>query len=136
VYETVNKREKLEAIGFYATGINTTYEIYVVKAYGSQADISTMKLYKRGTLNFAGYYTVDFTTPIIVSGEFAVIIKITTPNSTRPVAVEVDKDVPWLGDVDISDGYGLISSNGISWSNTENLVKSNVCLKAFTEKVE
>ncbi|MDA3845313.1 MAG: lectin like domain-containing protein [Vallitaleaceae bacterium] len=136
VYEPVNKREKIEAVSFYATGINTTYEIYVVKSYSSQADVSTMKLYKRGTLNFAGYYTIPLTTPILVSGQFAVIIKIKTPNTTRPVAVEADKDVSWLGEVDISDGYGLISSNGINWSNTESLVKSNVCLKVFTDKIE
>jgi len=136
VYEPVNRREKIEAVGFYATGNNSIYEIYIVKAYSGQADLSTMKLYKRGTLTFAGYYTINMTTPILVSSQFAVVIKIKTPNSTRPVAVEVDKDVAWLGEVDITDGYGLISMNGINWSNTESLVKSNVCLKVFTDKVE
>ncbi len=52
-----------------------------------------MRLIKRGSKTYGGYYTVDFETPIPVNGRYAVIVKITTPNSEYPVAAEFKKKI-------------------------------------------
>ena len=70
------------------------------------------------------------------SGErFAVIVKIHTKDSVRPIAIEYE-----VGDmtssVDLSDGEGYISYNGSQWESAENLYQCNVCLKVFTDKKE
>jgi C1A family cysteine protease len=130
---TTNKKETLEAISFYATDMDTSYEVYVVDKFESEADFAKKRLITRGSFDYAGYYTVKFSTAIPIEGTFAVIVKVTTPDSLYPVAAEYDKDVPWLEDVDISDGRGYMSFDGLSWESTEKVLESNVCLKAFTK---
>lgn len=132
VYQPLSSQEKLAAVGFYATDEETDYEVYLVKSFDNMSDLREMKFITEGHFDNSGYYTVEFETPILVPGQFAIIVKITTQGSERPVAVEINKNIPWLGDVDIDDGYGLISDDGINWSRTEDLVNANVCLKAFT----
>lgn len=131
-YNTKSQREYLEAVSFYATGDNTRYEVYVVSDFNSAIDFKNMKLVKKGRIDYKGYYTIDFNEPILVEGKFAVAVKITTANSSLPVAAEYYKDVDWLKEVDISDGEGYMSADGISWDRTEKVFDSNVCLKAFT----
>jgi len=133
VYEA-KVQEDLKAVAFYATGENTNYEVYVVPQFKSSVDFSKMKLVKRGHLDFAGYYTIDFETPEVVLGTFAVVVKITTPNSRYPVAAEFMKSLSWLKTVDITDGIGYMSYDGLLWERTETELESNVCLKAFTVK--
>jgi len=129
---TTDKKEMLEAVSFYATDMDTGYEVYVVENFESEADFSKKRLITRGAFDYAGYYTVKFNSPIPVEGTFAVIVKVTTPDSLYPVAAEYDKDVAWLKDVDLSDGRGYMSFDGLSWESTEKVLESNVCLKAFT----
>lgn len=136
VYSPGSQQERLAAVGFYATGEQTDYEVYLVKAFQTMSDLSKMKFMTSGHLDNKGYYTVEFDSPVLISGQFAVIVKITTLDSERPVAVEINKNIPWLGDVVIDDGYGIISADGVSWSRTEDLVDANVCLKAFTLDLE
>lgn len=131
IYES-ELTEQLKAVAFYATDENTNYEVYVVPQFKTVADFSKMKLVKRGRLDFAGYYTIDFETPEPVLGTFAVVVKITTPNSRYPVAAEFMKDLSWLKAVDITDGIGYMSYDGKVWERTETELEANVCLKAFT----
>jgi C1A family cysteine protease len=134
VYEPENE-EELVATSFYATDNNTSYEIYLVEDFTSKKDLNSRTLITRGTIEFAGYYTIEFENPLSIGEQFAVVVKITTPNSRLPVAVEYYRDVPWLDEVDISDGKGYMSPDGVTWERTEDLVESNVCLKAFTNNI-
>jgi len=131
VYETKGK-EILKAVGFYATDQNSTYEVYVVDDFTSIENYKDMTLVKRGSFDYGGYYTIDFEIPVIVEGTYSVVVKITTPNSLYPVAAEFMKDEDWLNNVDITDGQGYMSYDGITWNRTENALEANVCLKAFT----
>lgn len=62
---------------------------------------------------------------------FAVLVKLTTPDSVHPAAIEYD-----AGDgktvVDISDGEGYISPDGVNFTRVEEEQKCNLCLKAYT----
>ncbi len=62
---------------------------------------------------------------------YVVIIRIVTPNSERPIAVEFANDRQ-TADVDLTDGEGYVSYKGISWDRTEESNKCNVCLKVYT----
>ena len=130
---TTDKKETLEAVSFYATDMDTEYEVYVVEKFETESDFAKKRLITRGAFDYAGYYTIKFNTPIPVEGTFAVIVKVTTPDSLYPVAAEYDKEVAWLEDVDLSDGRGYMSFDGLSWESTEKVLESNVCLKAFTK---
>lgn len=133
---TTEGPEMLEAVSFYATDVDTIYEVYVVPQFNGVEDFSNMTFVAEGFLDYAGYYTVKFDESVPVDGEYAVIVKIKTPGSTYPVAAEYSKEVDWLGEVNINDGRGFMSYDGLSWESTEEVLESNVCLKAFTSNID
>lgn len=142
VYEAEGE-EQLKAAGFYATDRHTSYEIYLVRNAGDEASIregdglKTRMPAAAGTVDYAGFYTIPLETEkkdqlALQAGErFAVIVKLTTPESVHPAAIEYD-----AGDgktvVDISDGEGYISPDGVNFTRVEEAQKCNVCLKAYT----
>ena len=65
------------------------------------------------------------------SRKYAIIVRINTPNSLRPVAVEYSHNSQTTN-VDITDGEGYVSLKGASWESTEEVYQCNVCLKAYT----
>ena len=143
VYEAGDAPQRLEAAGFYATGPGTSYEVYVVRHAGEEPGIVEGREFDRkvfltkGSFEYGGYYTVPLTgTPqedlVLSSGErFAVIVKITTPDAVHPAAIEYD-----AGDgrtfVNISDGEGYISADGVTWERAEEK-RCNLCLKVYTK---
>lgn len=130
--------ETLSAVGFYATGPNTEYEVYVVPSFDGTQSLDFSNQVATGTLANTGYYTIDLDREIAlaVGTEFAIIIYIRTPGSERPIAVEysIGPDTPTAG-VDINDGTGFISLKGTYWQETEEKQKCNLCLKAYTKEV-
>ena len=62
---------------------------------------------------------------------FAVMVCLRTPGAVHPIAVEYD-----AGDgkcqVDLSDGEGYISFEGMRWERVEEKQNCNICLKAYT----
>lgn len=129
------EREQIEAAGFYATGKDTTYDIYVVKNFVDTGSFEAKKRIKvaEGTLSNAGYYTIRFNQPVEVEpGErFAVMLYITTPNAVYPMAVEYAAD-ELTKNVDITDGEGYISIRGSRWNRVEQQAQSNLCIKAYS----
>lgn len=128
--------ELLKAVGFYATGQDTEYEVYVVRDVPGQPDgaaFADRKLAARGRLSYAGFYTVPLQGDFLLEpGErYGVMIKLTTPGMIHPIAIEYD-----AGDgkckVDLKDGEGYISLEGEQWEHVETDQKCNLCLKAYT----
>lgn len=130
---TAKKDEYLAAASFYATDKNTKYTIYVCEDFKDTGSLTNKKAVATGTLENAGYYTVDFDRIIELSEgqRFAIIVSINTPNCKKPVAVEMAKDFASIN-VDLSDGEGYISLDGVKWENTEENQNCNICLKGFT----
>ncbi len=131
---TAQEEEVLSAVGFYATGKNTEYEVFVVHDFKGTESFAEKIAVKEGKVKNAGYYTVELKEGIALKkGErFAVVVKIRTPGSERPIAIEYAADEA-TKTVDISDGEGYISLYGKSWDNTESTQGCNICLKAFTK---
>lgn len=136
VYQTTG-RERLEAAGFYATGANTEYEIYLVRHVINETSLNNRELIVSGKVSNAGYYTVPFPKGVeLDSGErFAVIVNIKTPGAIHPIAIEYAADTA-KSNVDLSDGEGYISLRGRKWERTEETQSCNLCLKAYTVILE
>ncbi len=130
---TAETQEELAAVGFYATGQHTEYKVSVVSQFEDQDSLRNAVLVAEGKVKNKGFYTIEFDEKITVAeGEkFAVVVEIMTPDTIYPVAVEYDgADIQ--KEIDLSDGEGYISSNGIHWENTEKKYSCNICLKVYT----
>ncbi len=142
VYETGEAGEQLEAVGFYATDRGTQYEVYIYtdipEKPGSsdweEGSAGRMPLAK-GRLDYAGYYTVGLDRPVELEAgmRFGVMIRLITPGAVHPIAIEYD-----AGDgqsvVDLNDGEGYISPDGLVWEHVESAQRCNLCLKAYTTR--
>lgn len=135
VYQTKGK-EKLQAVGFYATDKDTEYEISIVHDFRDTVSLLNRKMLKKGKFENAGYYTVSLEEQLLEEGErFAVVVKITTPNAEKPIAIEYAADSA-TADVDLNDGEGYISQHGTEWERAESTQSCNICLKVYTDKAE
>lgn len=135
---TSKEDEELEAVGFYATGKNTEYSIYLCENFENESSLSRRgDPITTGMLENAGYYTInlDKTINLNKGQRYAIIVKISTPEAERPVAIEFKNDYQ-TETVDITDGEGYVSLKGIEWESTEGQHQCNVCLKAFTNNAE
>ena len=131
---TAEEDSLLRAAGFYATGKNTDYEVYVIPRFTDEKSFVHKKFVCRGTLEDAGYYTIDFPEAVRLNAgeDFAVVVKIRTENAEYPVAIECQ--VEGLSEnADISDGRSYLSYQGISWEAIEETKNYNICLKAYTD---
>ncbi len=132
---TAKKKEKLSAVSFYALGRDTHYSLYLVENFKDEASFENKVFLKKGSFDYEGYYTVNLNEELDVKGDFAVVVEIDTPDCKYPVAGEFSPSENWLKEVDISDGRGYMSANGKHWSDTEEELKSNICLKVFTNNI-
>lgn len=130
-------QEYLGAAGFYAAGENTGYELYLVRHVGEMPDFADRRLLAEGSVRYSGYYTIPLRAPILLNQaeRFAVVMKLTTPDSVHPIAIEYD-----AGDkksrIDLSDGEGYISVKGDNWESAEQEQKCNLCIKAYTKRYQ
>lgn len=125
--------EKLAAAGFYATGPDTSYEIYLSREPYSSGGFRDRELLASGKLLRAGYYTVDLPSEIdLTSGQdFGILVKIRTPGAASPVAVEYRAN-QYTQNVTTGGKQGYLSQDGQIWTHTESRYGTNVCLKAYT----
>ena len=135
VYEAKGD-EMLEATGFYATGKNTSYEIYVVEDFIDESSFDNMVFQQSGVFGNAGYYTVNLKNPVQMQAgkKYAVVVKIKTPDSVHPIAIEYCAGRA-TRKVILSDGEGYISLTGKSWEHVEESKSCNICLKMYTSNV-
>ncbi len=132
---TAEGEETCAAVGFYATGEETSYDLYFVGEFEDTDSFEKMEYLQSGTFTDAGYYTVDLIDPAELSGgeRFAVIVKIYTPGESNPVAAEYRAD-DFTQNVTTEDKESYISRSGNRWENTQEMFEANVCLKVYTRK--
>jgi C1A family cysteine protease len=128
---TARGSETLEAVSFYAQVPDTAYEIY----YGQS--LTDRSLLAADTLAVAGYHTVALPAPPVLSSgqQFFVIVKVTTPNLTYPIAVADGVQGYSQTHFVAKAGESFASADGASWSDLGAPVSPNpavACLKAFT----
>lgn len=131
--------EVLSAAGFYATDRDTEYEIYVARhlpeltKVSAGAALNGRRPLTKGRLQYSGFYTVPLEEKIqLENGEkFAIIVKIKTPGTIHPAAIEYDPG-DGIAQVDLRDGEGYLSHDGNVWEHVEETQGCNLCLKAYT----
>ncbi len=130
---TSGSDEMIDAVGFYAVGSDTDYEVYLVHDFETKDSLSLKDRVALGTFADPGYYTVKLDEPqALEAGEkFAVIVYIRTPGEKRPIAVEYNNEEESVK-ADLTDGEGYISLKGSTWQSTEEKQACNLCLKVYT----
>lgn len=131
---TAGQDEILRAVSFYATDGQTTYDIYAVPEYYGAESLEHPVYLGSGYCEDGGYYTVDIPEMIRLraGSRFAVMVRITTEGSERPIAIEFAASELTSG-ANLSDGEGYISYDGSQWNSAEAEYGCNLCLKAFTD---
>lgn len=131
---TAEKDEDVVAAAFYATAPDTEYKVYVVDKFTNEKSFEDKILVAEGTLEDAGYYTIDFEKDIAVKAgqKYAVVIYVYTPGATHPMAIEYDSGDKFLDTVILDDGEGYISYAGNKFINVKEKQDCNLCIKAFT----
>jgi C1A family cysteine protease len=136
VYEAEEEQE-IRAVGFYAAGGDTEYRLAVVTDFEDSSSLKELKYTQSGYLQYTGYYTVELEEPVKVEAgkKFAIAVQVTTPDCSYPIAVEFAASE--LGDaVILEDGEGYISPDGRNWACVEETQESNLCLKAYANRIQ
>lgn len=130
------RQEELSAVGFYATGKNTEYSVYLVKDFSDEDDLGGGTLIAEGSLKNAGYYTVQSEQKLLLKpGErYAVVVYLRTPEAVHPMAIEYAANES-TKEADLTDGEGYISADGSEWERVEEAFDCNLCIKAYTKNV-
>lgn len=131
---TANNDEEIAAVAFYAVAPDTEYKLYIVNNFEDEQSFNQRNLVAEGTLEDAGYYTIDLKQGVAVEkGErYAVVVYVNTPGATHPMAIEYDSGDKFLDKVDLDDGEGYISYSGAKFTNVKEKQNCNLCIKAFT----
>ncbi len=132
--------EKLEAIGFYTTDLDTTYEIYVYKnpTNGPLNQEKNFVVKETGNCSFPGYHTHLLNSPVDLSAEekFSVVIKFSNPSSdSYPLAVEMPLSYSYSSNAQANSGESYVSPDGLGWTDLVSISdysETNLCIKAFT----
>ncbi len=129
--------EVLKAVSFYNYSPGTEYEIYVVTNFQDKDSLKNLgRAVKSGSLDYAGYFTVDLDTPIALArgSRFAVVVKYINRADTVKLFVEI----PVAGvssNARANEGESFISNNAKAWTDYTKFVKNgNLCIKAFTNQ--
>ena len=128
---TATSSDPITTVGFYTPVANSQYEVYTASVHNG---VRTSQ--GSGTLAQAGYHTVALTTPLAVTNgqQFSVILHLTTPGYTWPMATE-EAETGYSSAATSASGQSFMSSNGTSWTDVgapSNSTPVNVCIKAFS----
>lgn len=131
---TATSTEPLSAISFYTPVPKSSYEVRVYNkftgTFNEQVPVTT------GTIEMAGYHTISLgkTIPVETGKKFAVSVKLITPNTELPIALEFK--IPGLSSkANALPGQSYASLDGNDWTDLTSIDSSaNVCLKVFTVK--
>ena len=88
---TAAATEQVAAASFYTASPNATYTLYVYTNVGSSGPTGgTLAGTQSGTIADAGYHTITLSTPVTVTSgqKFSVVVRLTTPGYTYPIAIE------------------------------------------------
>lgn len=127
--------EVLKAVSFYTNMPNSSYEIYVNTTFTNYSKPNLTKI-GQGVMENPGYHTVKLDKEINLNKnyKFSVAIKITSPGSIWPIALEY-RSSNYSPAVVSRSGESFVSLNGEYWTDINTMSSScNVCLKAFTSE--
>lgn len=138
---TAESAEILKAVSFYTVNSNTEYEVrvYLDPDSGPLNREGVYVLSQNGSFDFSGYHTVLLENGINLSSgqSFSVVVKLTTPGETAPLAVE-KLEYYYSSQAEAGPLESYLSSDGALWDDLTTFSgheESNFCIKAFTSTV-
>jgi C1A family cysteine protease len=135
---TSNSSEMLSAVSFYATDINTGYDLYIYKnPNNGPINTSGYSYRENGILSGSpGYYTKAINPGIILNPQekFSVVINLTTPNTQYPLPVEHAWQA-YSSHATAHPNESFYSDDGgQTWKDITVLDPTeNICIKSFTK---
>ena len=118
----------LKAVGFYTFGSSD----YIARIYVN----GELKYRQQGDVQGAGYHTIKLNQMVNLNtgDKFRIEIKLTTPNTNYPIAVE-NYHSGFTSKASANANESFVSSNGKDWDDLTKVSgysRANVCLKAYT----
>lgn len=135
VFQSGDKKESLNGVGFFVPGDNYRYEIFTTTDYTNISSLNNGKKVAEGEIRFAGYHTVEFPLELINGNtKFAVIVKMTGGEFQIPLERPIGG---YTSKAKAVDGQSFMSHNGQNWTDVNQpYPNTNVALKAFTTIIE
>jgi C1A family cysteine protease len=133
---TADTNGTLSAVGFYSTDVPASYDVKIYKNLTDDPLGSDLSSQKSGTVEMAGYHTIDLDTPIsLKTGDiFSIVLNITNANYQYPLAAEIPEYGPVGNSWNGSSGQGYVSDNGINWHDIlDYLDNTSLCIKGYAE---
>ena len=128
---TAKENSSLSAVGFYALAPGTSYVVY------TGSSLATLQPSTSGMLAYMGYHTAKLPkrVPLTRGLPFAVAVKITSPGTKEPIAIEYPI-TNFSSAATAQPGQSYVSADGNDWSDLTAVWDSNanVCLKAYVRK--
>jgi len=137
VFPSSGVEERLEAVSFYATAPNMSYEIYVYRnPTGDPITGGTLEATLTGSAVYAGYYTLALATPVTVLATdtcFSIVLKGTNPSYQWTQAFE-DAYPGYSSAATAAPGQSYVSLDGATWWDLTAAWSptANFCIKGFT----
>lgn len=131
---TAESLEKLRAVSFYTnSNIDYLIEIYTGSGTSVKAPLDgTLAYSQTGTVQHPGYHTISLDEEVLLAGgmKYAVSVKFLPKNGEQAFfCVE-------YGDSFSSEAGQSFLWDGVRWKDTQEYGYKNVCIKAFTDRVE
>lgn len=127
---TTTEREKIAAVGLYTYHPNTEITFWIYEG----TDFSKLRYTSEAeVIQYGGYYTIDITAPIYITGDFQVIVSY--KHSTEAYTIPIEQNYPNYNNATIQNsGVQWISSSGSSWAplGADTSYKFNLCINAYT----
>jgi len=129
------RNETCSAVAFYTTANNADYEIFVYTNLSDPSNPTSgvLQTSQKGTELYAGYHTIPLekATPLKKGGAFSVVVKMTTPGYTYPLALEAALE-GYSDNAKANPGESFLSPDGKTWEDVGEENNMNACVKAFT----
>ncbi|HPC55264.1 MAG TPA: lectin like domain-containing protein, partial [Methanolinea sp.] len=134
---TATRNEELSAVGTYVYSPGSQYELTIFKFPSANDPWGTPVSHKTGTIDIPGYRTIPLDNAVLLwpGYRFSVVLKLTTPNWTYPVPLEMP--IPgYSSKATASRGQSYMSKDGVIWTDVvDRYSNTNVCLKAYTRRI-
>ena len=124
---------EISAVGFYALAAGTEYVLRVYSGCATGPGTGTLACETSGTLDTAGFTTIDLPSPVPVATleKFAVAIRLTTPAMQYPLAAEQAEDGYCTATAHAGESW--YSRDGANWRDLRHFNETaNFCVKAYT----
>jgi hypothetical protein len=131
---TATSPEPLQAISFYASSINMTYEIDIYSnVTAGKPKSGTLANTQSGTLSDVGYITIPLNqqVPLTTGALFSVVVKFVTPGYDYPLPVQYPV-ANYSSKAIYNPGESFASDDGQSWDEISNSnYQCIACIKTF-----